>query len=72
MGVAVALTVTGAAVGVLRFVAPVELLSIAATAASCGGRGICVLLTDAFFANVMMVPFTGEAAGKSRISHSRC
>jgi len=27
------------------------------------GIGISVILTDAFFANVMIVPFTGEAVG---------
>ncbi len=60
-----AVTVTGAAVGALRLVAPAELLSIPATAAQLlVGIGVCVILTDAFFANVMMVPFTGEAAGE--------
>jgi hypothetical protein len=56
-----ALTVTEAAVGVLRMAAPAELLSLPTTAAQLlVGAGVCVLLTDAFFANVMMVPFTGE------------
>ncbi len=61
-----ALAVTGAAVGLLRLVAPAELLTAGATAAQLlVGAGVCVLLTDAFFANVMMVPFTGEASGET-------
>ena len=60
------LAVTEAAVGLLRLAAPAELLSVQATAAQLlVGAGLCVILTDAFFANVMMVPFTGEAAGET-------
>ncbi len=60
-----ALAVTEATVGALLLVAPAELLTVPATAAELlVGSGICVILTDAFFANVMMVPFTGEAAGE--------
>jgi hypothetical protein len=57
--------VTLAAVGVLRMVAPAELLTPQATAAqllvSCG---VCLLLTDAFFLNVTSVAFTGEASSQ--------
>jgi len=60
-----ALAVTGATVGALRLVAPAELLTVQATAAELlVSAGICVILTDAFFANVMMVPFTGEATAE--------
>lgn len=59
------MTITEAAVGALRLVAPAELLGLQSTAAQLlVGAGICVILSDAFFANVMMVPFTGEAAGE--------
>ena len=57
--------ITEAAVGALRLVAPEELLGLQSMAAQMlVGAGICVILTDAFFANVMVVPFTGEAAGE--------
>ena len=60
-----ALTVTEAAVAALRLVAPSELLSMQAAAAQLlVGAGVCVILTDAFFANVMMVPFAGEVASE--------
>ncbi len=59
------LAVTGATVCALRLVAPTELRTMPAIAAELlVGAGVCVILTDAFFANVMMVPFTGEAAGE--------
>jgi hypothetical protein len=61
-----ALALTEAAVCLLRFASPPELLTVPATAAQLlVGAGVCLLLTDAFFANVMMVPFTGEAAGET-------
>jgi hypothetical protein len=60
-----ALAVTGATIGAMRLVAPAELLTMPAIAAELlVGAGVCVILTDAFFANVMMVPFTGEAAAE--------
>jgi hypothetical protein len=56
---------TEAAVCALRLVAPAELLSVQATAAQMlVGAGICIILCDALFANVMIVPFTGDAAGE--------
>jgi hypothetical protein len=59
------LAVTTGVFGVLRIMAPPELLSWPAAAAQMlTGAGICVILTDASFANVMIVPFTGEAAGE--------
>ena len=60
-----ALAITEGAVSVLRLVAPAELMSVQSTAAQIlVGAGICVILSDAFFANVMIVPFTGEAAAE--------
>lgn len=57
--------VTMAAVGAFRLVAPAELLGRSATAAQLlVAAGMCVLLTDAFFLNVTIVPFTGEPAGE--------
>jgi hypothetical protein len=53
--------ITEAAVGVLRLVTPAGLFSLQGTAAQIlVGAGMCVVLTDALFANVMIVPFTGE------------
>jgi FtsH-binding integral membrane protein len=53
--------VTMGAVAAFRLVAPAELLTRPATAAQLlVAAGMCVLLTDAFFLNVTMVPFTGE------------
>jgi hypothetical protein len=50
------------AVFALRLVASPELLTWRSTAAQLlVGIGISVILADAFFANVMVVPFTGEA-----------
>ena len=52
--------VTGAAIALLRMVAPAELLGWPATGAQVlVAAGMCVLLTDAFFMNVTVVPFTG-------------
>jgi hypothetical protein len=56
--------ITTSAVFALRLVAPPELLTWQSTAAQLlVGVGICIVLTDALFANVMIVPFTGEATG---------
>ncbi len=55
------LAITEAAVGVLWLVTPAGLFSMQATAAHIlVGAGMCVMLTDVFLANVMIVPFTGE------------
>jgi hypothetical protein len=55
------LAITEAAVGVLWLVTPAGLFSMQATAAHIlVGAGMCVILTDVFLANVMIVPFTGE------------
>jgi hypothetical protein len=55
--------VTTAAVGAFRLVAPAELLGWPATAAQLlVAAGMCLLLTDVFFLNVTIVPFTGEPA----------
>jgi hypothetical protein len=55
--------VTMAAIGAFRLLAPAELLGRSATAAQLMvAAGMCVLLTDAFFVNVTIVPFTGEPA----------
>jgi hypothetical protein len=57
------LIVTLAAIGALRLVAPAELTTASAVAAEVlVGCGLCLLLTDAFFLNVTIVPFTGEPA----------
>jgi hypothetical protein len=49
----------------LRAVAPAELLTANATAAQLlVGAGLCVILTDAVFAQVLIMPFTGEWAGE--------
>lgn len=59
-----AAAITVATVFALRLVAPPELLNWQSTAAQIlVGVGICVILTDAIFANVVIVPFTGEATG---------
>ncbi len=52
--------VTLLAFGVLRLVAPAELLGWRASGAQLlAGAGMCILLTDVFFGNVTAVPFTG-------------
>lgn len=57
-----ALLATTAVILGLRIVAPREMLGAEATAAQLlAGLGICVLLTDAAFANALTIPFTGEA-----------
>lgn len=62
--------ITTAAVFALRLVAPPELLTWRSTAAQLlVGIGISVLLTDTFFGNVVVVPFTGEAvSGKPNLA----
>ena len=60
-----AVAITEASVAALRLVAPAELLSLQSAASQMlVGAGVCVILSDAFFANVMIVPFTGEAAAE--------
>ncbi len=55
------LAITEAALGVLWLVTPAGLFGMQGAAAHIlVGAGMCVVLTDAFFANVMIVPFTGE------------
>lgn len=55
------LAITLGAIAALRPVSPPELLTWPATAAQLlVGAGICLLLTDAVFANVLIIPFTGE------------
>ena len=52
--------VTLAMILLLRQVAPAELLATRATAAQLlVAAGMCILLTDAFFMNVTVIPFTG-------------
>jgi hypothetical protein len=55
------LIITFTAYATMRFFAPPQLLSWRATASQLLiGAGMCVLLTDIFFLNVKIVPFTGE------------
>ncbi|WP_109488713.1 hypothetical protein [Occallatibacter savannae] len=62
---ACAVVVTVLVVLGLRAVAPPELLGGHSAAAQLlVGVGLCVILTDAVFAQVLTVPFTGEAAGE--------
>lgn len=56
---------TALVVAALRVISPAELRTIHATAAQVlVGAGLCVVLTDAVFAQVLTVPFTGEAVGE--------
>jgi hypothetical protein len=56
-----AVAVTELAMGALWLVTPAGMFSLLGRAAQIlVGGGMCVVLTDALFANVMMVPFTGE------------
>jgi hypothetical protein len=58
-----ALTITLGAYGLLRIVAPPELLGWNVTASQLiVAVGICILLTNLFFLQVRIVPFTGEQA----------
>ncbi len=55
------LAITEAVVGVLWVVTSGAMFSLEGMAAQIlVGAGMCVVLTDALFANVMIVPFTGE------------
>lgn len=59
------LAATTAVVFVLRAFTPAELLSFQSMSAQLlVGAGLCILLTDAVFAEVLTVPFTGEAVGE--------
>jgi hypothetical protein len=58
---AAASTVTFAAIGAFRFIAPAELRTLPSLAAQLvTGFGLCLLLADAFFLNVTSIPFTGD------------
>ncbi len=64
-----ATAVTLIAFTLLRLVAPAELLTPRATGAQLlVAAGLCVLLTDAFFSNVTVVPFTGESREPSNLA----
>ncbi len=57
-------SITTLSICALRLVSPPDLRAWQAVASQLlVGLGISVILTDVFFANVTMVPFTGEAAG---------
>ena len=57
------LVITLGACVVFRIFAPPELLTLPATVSLLLiGAGMCLLLTDIFFLNVKIVPFTGEPA----------
>ena len=63
---ACAVLASAVVVALLRLVAPAELLTLQATAAQVVvGAGLCVILTDAVFAPVLIVPFTGESVGEA-------
>ena len=60
-----AIVLTLGVVAGLRLVAPTELMTLHATAAQLlVGAGLCVMLTDAVFAQVLIVPFTGESVSE--------
>jgi len=60
-----AIVLTLGVVAGLRVVAPTELMTLHATAAQLlVGAGLCVMLTDAVFAQVLIVPFTGESVSE--------
>jgi hypothetical protein len=64
-----AAVVTLLAFALLRLVAPPELLGGPATASQLlVAGGMCLLLTDAFFANVTAVPFTGGTRESSNLA----
>ena len=64
-----AAAVTLAAFGLLRLVAPPELLALRTTAAQLlVVMGLCLLLTDAFFLHVTSVPFTGAGREQSNLA----
>jgi hypothetical protein len=57
------LVITLSACAAFRIIAPPQLLTLPATLSLLLiGAGMCVLLTDLFFLNVKIVPFTGEPA----------
>jgi hypothetical protein len=57
------LAVTMGAFILMRVISPGELLSWNSAASQMlAGAGICVILTDALFGSVMVVPFTGEVS----------
>ena len=56
---------TALVVCALRLVAPPELTTLhAAAAQGLVGAGLCLILTDAVFAQVLTIPFTGESVGE--------
>jgi hypothetical protein len=60
-----AVAITEMAVGALWLVTPAGMFSLQGRIAQfLVGAGVCVLMTDALFANVMMVPFTGEPSSE--------
>lgn len=62
----VAAAVTLAAIGAFQWVTPEELRTWPSLVAEVlTGLGLCLVLTDAFFLNVMSIPFTGQRAGQS-------
>lgn len=61
-----AAAVTLAAIGAFQWIAPEELRTWPSLVAQVlTGLGLCLVLTDAFFLNVMSIPFTGQSAGQS-------
>jgi hypothetical protein len=55
--------VTMVLIALMHLIAPPELLGVQSTVAQLiVAAGMCLLLTDAFFLNVVTAPFTGEAA----------
>jgi hypothetical protein len=61
--------VSATAIALLRTVAPAELLTGPATGAQLlVASGMCLLLTDAFFASVTVVPFTGATREQSNLA----
>lgn len=64
-----AATVTLLAFGLLRLMAPGELLCRQATGAQLlVACGMCLLLTDAFFLTVTTIPFTGDSRQESNLA----
>ena len=64
-----AATVTLSAFGLLRLVAPPELLTLRTTTAQLlVAMGMCLLLTDAFFMSVTAIPFTGGTREQSNLA----
>ena len=64
-----ATAVTMSAVVLLWLVAPAEMKNAQMMSAQVVvGVGVCAILTDAAFANVLTIPFTGEAAGEPNLA----